>query len=96
MKYPEYCGTKKVRPSGQASVVYLDKEWGFNKGDIVDISIYNLYDPEDNRTTYSATKKLSKVGSGSAFYIDKIWGFVPGDEVVVKIRKKGKPSEDNA
>lgn len=87
MVNPEYIGTKRVCKSGDSSVVYIEKQWDFKRGDFVNIHIYRLDDPE--KITYTGTKKLSHVGSGSAFFLEKTWGFTPGDMVVIRIQKRG-------
>lgn len=81
----EYIDTKKVCKTGSTCLVYLKKQWGLARGDIVDFKVRH-HDPEGD--WYMGTRKVCKYGTGVAVFLDKIWGFHPGDMVEIHVTRR--------
>ena len=64
----------------------MDKWWGFEKGDLVDIVIYDIDNPMKKIRT---VKKLSRTGNSTSIFLDRPWGFSVNDVVVLRLEKHG-------
>lgn len=80
-----YYDTKRVCRFGRSLIIHIDKWWGFDKGDVVEIKLYDIDNP--NKRIY-ATKKLCKTGNSLSIFVELAWGFEQNDIVILKLKAK--------
>lgn len=85
-----YYGTKRVstvslsrkRPT---MILYIEKDWGFVQGDMVNFTIRLIDEPEE--MALRVIKKVQAAGNSFRVSIDRDWGFEPGDWVVYTVER---------
>lgn len=83
--------TRNVRKLTDKSVgVYVGSAFGIKEGDILDLRVYRIDDPE---RVYCATKRAHRRGSSVAITLDKGWLLEPGDMVVIEYEKVGEEND---
>lgn len=81
----EYIDTKKVCKAGTTCLVYLKKQWGLTRDDVVDIRVRKH---ESSSEWFVSTRRVCKYGTGVAVFLDKVWGFHPGDMVELHVTRR--------
>lgn len=80
MAYETYYGTKKTSMSGGGRIIYIERRWGFEPGEIVKFMAYPIKKPKEVVNLY---KRICATGNGGmGIYVDRSWGF-PDDEFIV-------------
>lgn len=80
-----YRDVKKIGLSGSSTCVYMNKLWGLQPGDMVDITITNAENPAHRVVS---TKKVSANKGCTLVYVNKDWGFRKGDTVQVEVQPR--------
>lgn len=81
--WPFYA-TKSVRRNGNSGTLYMEKEWGLKRGDLIEVTVWKINEPSRKVT---GLKKVSMRGATAVFFCSKIWGFQAGDLVTYKVKK---------
>lgn len=82
-----YWITRMVKGGNRTSpTLYLNKEWGFEKGEIVDIVIYRT--EELHPEPIYATCRVSAVNNSTLIYMLKDWNIRAGEMLTVKLRRR--------
>ena len=84
--YPSFWITKRVTGSeDRTPTFFLPTEWGFEKGDKVDVDIWKTYQPDFQ--PLKTMLCLSAVGKAPLFYINSRWGIRKNELITVRVRR---------
>lgn len=64
--------------------LYIPREWGLEKGDIVDIVLYKAEDLK--APPIYATVRIGMINKSMVIYMKREWGLAPDDFVTLKLR----------
>lgn len=88
----EYFITRPIAKSGRAQTLRFDPSWEIDPGDLVEVQICDVDDPQ---VVLTASKTVSPLGTnGKGIYCDRIWGFEYGELVTCKVKRIRKGKKD--
>lgn len=90
---PEIYTTSKIYSTANSVLIYFSNFWGFQKDDLVRISLYRMDDKK--KTTYSMVRRVCNIGNGKGCYLDRMCDLQKGDVIIAKIVKVGTSKEDS-
>lgn len=67
-------GISKEGQQLMTTILNIDKLWGFDKGDLVKVSVWETY---PDAPKYTSIRKVGRTGSSARITIPKSWG-IPG------------------